>query len=304
MNTTPTAMSSDSAAPVGPPSSRGRWLVVAIAIGLVAVPLLWIEGPAEVSRWRCAAAAEAELDRDYPRALQQVDRAIQWNAADPDLYAYRASLKLHLKDLDGAREDSDRAVTLSSEGSLYALYQRVLVNQRRGDHASALRDVDHMLRMVSDGAPPQVLPTGRLFGMDYDNALNLRAYSCALAEQNIEQGLADIQEAFLRAGTEDIPAYLDTRGYLRYLAGDLAASERDMQRAVTLAEELLDRFRQEEPTGDPRIWSDNDRQLKEDLAVLLHHRGLVQQALKRPTEAGTDFQRAKELGYSPEDGVW
>ena len=112
------------------------------------------------------------------------------------MYAYRASLKLKLKDLDGALEDSNRAVLLASEGSTYAYYQRLWCNQRRGDHAAALEDVEKLVQMVSDGAPPQLLPTGQVFGMDYDNALNLRAYSRALGELEIEQGLADIQEAF------------------------------------------------------------------------------------------------------------
>ena len=85
LSTTPTATSSDSAVPTKPPSSRGRWLVVAIAIGLVAVPLLWTEVPVEIARWYCAAAAESELDDDFPKALQQVDRAIEWGGSQADI---------------------------------------------------------------------------------------------------------------------------------------------------------------------------------------------------------------------------
>ena len=66
---------------------------------------------------------------------------------------------------------------------------------------------------------------------------------------------------------------------------------------MTLAEEPLERFQQQEPVGDLRAWKRQERQLKEDLAVLLHHRGLVHQALQRPEQAAADFQRAEQYGY-------
>jgi tetratricopeptide (TPR) repeat protein len=312
LTTNPMALDSDSSASPAPPSPRGRWLVIAIAIGLVVVPWLWSAIPAEIARWYSAAAAEAaELENDVERALQHMDRAIRWNPREANLYAYRANLKLKQKDLDGAVVDADRAVNLSGNASLYPLTERVLVDQRRGDHARALRDADRIVQLAEEGAGPQVLPIGQAFQVDYAAALNLRAYARALAQQDIDQGLRDINQAFQRAGTEEIAEYLDTRGYLLYLAGKHEAADKDMQRAVELAEKSIAEFaavvegREVQGTDrDARMLRRRKRQLDETLAVLLHHRGLVHEALQRTEQAAADFERARQLGYSPQDGVW
>jgi tetratricopeptide (TPR) repeat protein len=275
---------------------------VAVAIGLVAVPLLWTEVPAEIARWYLAAAVEAQLDGDDTKALRQADRAIEWCDRSPELYAARASLELKLHDLDGALADADRAVALAP-GAIRALSQRVLVYQRRGEHERALMDVEKLVEVVRD-QPTASFATAMASDMAYEDALNLRAYSRALAGREIKQGLADIEQAFLRAGTENNPAYLDTRGFLRYLDGDFAGAESDLQRAVQLAEALLQAFRAQGASGDPRVRRDQERQLTEVLAVVLHHRGLVHEAFHRPEEAADDFRRAQQYGYSPEDGVW
>jgi tetratricopeptide (TPR) repeat protein len=303
-------LDSDSSSSSGPTASRGRWLVVAIAIGLVLVPWLWTAIPAEIARWYCAAAAEAELADATADALQRVNQAIRWNPREPNLLAYRADLLLKRKDVDGALNDADRAVQLAQGNSPYAFYQRILVHQRRGDHQEALRDVDRLLELASDGLEPELLPTGEILDLDYDELLNLRAYSRALAERDIQPALRDIDEAFRRAGSEDIAAYLDTRGYLYYLAGDLTAAEGDLQRAVELAEKALDLLKPVDPeesklTGrDALIRQQRQRALQQALAVMLHHRGLVHDALGRKEQAEEDLRRADQLGYSPEDGVW
>ena len=46
------------------------------------------------------------------------------------------------------------------------------------------------------------------------------------------------------------------------------------------------------------------RGARQELAVLLHHRGLIHQKLENVSQAAADLQRAQELGYSPADGVW
>jgi tetratricopeptide (TPR) repeat protein len=311
LTTNPMTLDSDSTAPPASPASRGRWLVVAIAIGLVIVPWLWTAIPAEIGRWYCAAAAEAELEDQTAHALQRMDQAIEWSPHDANFYSYRASLKLKSKDLNGALEDANRAVALAGEASIYPLYQRVLVYQRRSDHSHALKDVERLVELASDGRQTQVLPTGEPLALDYDQALNLRAYARALAQQEIELGLLDIEQAFQRAGTEEIAAYLDTRGYLFYLAGDFAVAEHDMQRAVELAEEAMQQFksaldgRVAKLSGrDARLWQRQRRALQENLAVMLQHRGLVHEALQRTEQASDDFRRAQQFGYSPEDGVW
>jgi hypothetical protein len=291
--------------PSTPSPSRGRWWVVAVAVALVAVPLLWAEVPAEIARWYRAAADESELDEDHATALQQMNHAISWNNGDPLLYAHRAALRMEQKDLNGALEDCDRALAIAPPvKSSYALYQRALVYQRLGKHDLALMDIEQLVDLARQGAQPHLVSGDQVFGLDYPAALNLRAYARALAEQDVELGLKDIEEAFQRTGSDDNAAYLDTRGYLRYLAGDLTEAQQDTERAVRMAEQSLAVFESQEPVGDPRVRARQHKQLQQELGVLLQHRGLVYQALQHAEQAADDFRRAEEYGYNPADGVW
>ena len=288
-----------------PRPSRGRWWVVAVAVALVAVPLLWAEVPAEIARWYLAAAAEAELDEAYGLALEKMDHAIGWNDRDPLLYAYRSALRMTMKDLDGAVEDCNTALDIAPTRSAnFALYQRALAYQRLGTHDLALKDIDQLVEMARQGTQPQVLSGDQVFALDYPASLNLRAYARALAQQDVELGLKDIDEAFRRSGDDDNAAYLDTRGYLRYLAGDLSGALEDAERAVQMRDQVMVALEGQEPVGDQRVWSRQRRQLTEELAVLLQHRGLIHEALQHPEQAAEDLRRAEQYGYSPADGIW
>jgi tetratricopeptide (TPR) repeat protein len=145
--------------------------------------------------------------------------------------------------------------------------------------------------------------------LTYPVALNYRAYARALANQDPEKGLDDMQQAFDLLKSDNDFAYLDTRGYLYYLAGDVDAALSDMERAVRLAESALARFRagqteQLEQGFDVKLLRRQNELFEQNLAVLCHHRGLVYRALGREQEAADDLTRADELGYDPENGVW
>ena len=55
---------------------------------------------------------------------------------------------------------------------------------------------------------------------------------------------------------------------------------------------------------DPQYVEQRTRQLREDLAVMYQHRGLILEKRGQQAEADADFVKAKEFGYSPENGVW
>ena len=96
---------------------------------------------------------------------------------------------------------------------------------------------------------------------------------------------------------------LDTRGYLRYLAGeDLHGARDDLERAIDLAEASvrIDLPGQQATTSAHELESSEAN----DLAVLYHHRGLIYEKLGRSDEAAVDLELARKLGYDPKQGVW
>ena len=259
--------------------------------------MIWTAVPAEVSRWYRDAATEAELDSDHEKALEYIDRAIQWNPHEANLFLQRAQTRLDVGQLEEALEDCNHALELEPENRLVTVYQRLLIHQRKGDHDQALVDADEIVKLSTD--QPAASP------MSFDNALNLRAYARALANQQIKEGLQDIENAMVRqGGGNDNAAFLDTRGYLRYLDGDAEAALPDMERAVELAEARTERLEDEPKPGELSVWREQERLARKELAVLYQHRGLVYEKLGQQEKAAQDFARALENGYSPEDGVW
>lgn len=189
-----------------PPSTGARkwtWLFVLGAVLIVVGPILARGVPAEIARWYAAAAAEAELDGDDPRAVQRLGQALRWRPDDPDLLVHRAELRLRWNDRAGSLADCERALQLTTGGQqVEALEQRIAVYQRMGNHKAALQDADRLLELVA-AAPNRELDLGRGRILSYPGALNNRAYACALAEQKVEQGLEDIQQAFDVIGSEE-----------------------------------------------------------------------------------------------------
>ncbi len=303
-STTPAFTPGEAPRPPRRSGQVGRWIAVSGAVLLVLGPLVIMGLPPEIARWYRAAAEEASLDEDYESAIRKLDEALRWDPDDPLLLIARARMKLQLKDLSGSLEDTQRGIELQGDDFASGLMQRMLVQQRLGNHEAAIADataiVDLMeeLASLSEAANPA-----------YADALNARAYARALGEIDIDQALEDIEKAFELLGTEDNAAYLDTRGYLYYLADDIENALTDMERSVQLAEDdrsaIVMRRDERIRNGVDERWVDRfEQSAEENLAVLYQHRGLVYEMLGREEEAAEDFRRAEEFGYSPEDGVW
>ncbi len=286
----------------------GTRLVILATVTLVLGPVLMQFVPEEVARWYLAAAREAELGGDSQRAEQYLSGALEWLPDRPTLLVARGRHRLAQKKYQAALQDAQRAIELSG-GTLPDVFElRMLIFQRLGRHDEAIADADRLVQLVAE-APGMVLKTadGRL--LTYPSVLNTRAYARALAGKQIEQGLSDIELAFSAAGNENNYAMLDTRGYLRYLAGDLQEALQDLQRAIELGEAEFQAVQGrlgQEPVfiEDPRKRARVERLFREELAVLYHHRGLVHRALGDDAQAEKDLQRADQYGYDPESGVW
>lgn len=304
-----------SPSPLGTPDDvparpqRWRWLAVLCALLIVAGPMLVAGVPVEISRWYQAAAREADLNGDFALAVQRQGQAIRWCPYDPKLRVRRAELRLKMHDLAGSLEDCNGALEAATGGDVIAaLVQRMRTYQRLGRHADALVDTDRIVEIVSQ-APDNEVALDDGSAVNYPVALNYRAYARALANQDVAAGLADIERAFQLLGSENEWAFLDTRGYLRYLQGDVAAALPDLDRAVQMAEAERGRFhaRQTQLLAeglDAKTLQRLNEQQDQNLAVMYHHRGLALQKLGREAEAQQQLARADELGYDPNNGVW
>ncbi len=276
----------------------GRIFLVALLMAIVAAivvesPLVdwarssWVEFLAK------RAIEKYQLD-DLQGALRDMDLAIAWLPADTnepldaELHRFRASWRLENKQIDEAMEDATRAVELRPNTSDPYL-TRSIVFQRLGNHERAIADLDLAVKF---GA-------GR-----NDEALNARAYARALANVELEEGLADIGQAL--AAVPNNPDFLDTRGYLYLLHGDTDEALVDMERAVAVAQQQravqLDRIGR--VAASPKQFERVKRLLDEKLSVMFHHRGEVYEKLGRLDEAASDLNKAEKLGYNPAEGVY
>lgn len=274
----------------------GGWIAIILCLLLVLGPLLVMGFPHEVARWLQAAAKESVLNEDLESASNYLDQAIQWAPDHSSLYLQRSGIRLQQNDVSGSLEDCERTLQLNGAGFVDGLMQRLLVYQRMGQHELALADADRMVEESTNALERAV-------------ALNTRAYGRALAKLEPQKGLDDIQAAFEALGTEDNPAFLDTRGYLFYQTGNFEQALVDMELALQMSEDdrsnaAMQRETWLEQGGDERLLVRQERQVDESLAVLYQHRALVYEALGRTEEANADFKLAEEYGYNPELGIW
>ena len=257
---------------VPPPGlSRSQRRIVRGVILLVLLPVGWSAIRTEIGFWYAADSQRALINGEITRSVRLLDKALEW---DPDNLGHtieRCSRKLQTGDADWALADSDHALRLAR---------------------AAAAD-----QLTSDSVSNLVA------------ALNLRAYAYALAEESLEEALENVEEAFDILGQETNAAMLDTRAYLKYLLGDYEGGLMDAERAVDLKERQLryDRhslLRHRMDQLDTKLLEFKDRQLDEMMAVYYQHRGLLYDAVGRSEEATKDLERAEQLGFNPENGVW
>lgn len=267
-------------------SHRGALLLIFFVLGLMSTPLLLEWWPAEAARWQVATAAEQHLDGDTEGALQTLDEAIARLPESGDLYLQRARYNLALKQYETAIEDLEQAL-VAGAAIEQVLLLRSHVYHHMGRHDDAIKDCLELLRMSKE---------------DYIGstavALNNLAYARALAKSDLDEALKNIDEAIRLAGAD--PTYLDTRGYIRHLLGDYDGALIDMDRSIEGVEKLYT-GRYVDVFPDARLYqADRDQ----TIAVLLYHRSLVYDKLRRREDAENDRERVRELGFEPNDSLF
>jgi tetratricopeptide (TPR) repeat protein len=293
---------SHSEEPQSDPQKVDRKLSWRLRIGVLVVlgaGILYYVVPREIARWQMAAAMAAAADGDFELAIFKADKAIHSHPNSATLYAQRANIRRQMEDFQAAEQDLDKALDVSpSVPEFY--YHRAIVRQRLSKHEAAVRDLDRYIELVTNEPLDSKKARER-----YADGLNSRAYVRAIGNLEITEGLSDIEKAFLVLGSEDSAALLDTRGYLLYLDGQYSRAKVDLEKAVGIASAELRQF----PESAKGYFTDKqataDRKtLEQNLAVMLHHRGLVYKELQQHQAAEADLKQAKELGYDPAKGIF
>jgi tetratricopeptide (TPR) repeat protein len=251
--------------------NKSQRLIIWATLLLLGVPLAWGALQREVAKWHATAAYEASLADKPQLAIEKMDRALAWDANSIDHLVTRCGYKL-----------------------------------RSGNAKAAIGDAELALRLARAAAADRL----NLYSANnLIRTLNTHAYVLALAEQDLDLALENINEALSMVGQPTSGGMLDTRAYVRYLVGDFEGGLEDAESAVELYERYRRKsratLRQQARTAiDKRPWDHADQELDEGMAVFYQHRGLLYAATERSEEAEKDFERAAALGYDPAQGVW
>jgi tetratricopeptide (TPR) repeat protein len=289
------AKSTDPQAPV--PSrkrARGtftiRLMLVMVAVGAGVMALVRAELTEPVSKavaeWLASHATDKHAADDLDGALRDLDRALAWSDKSPAIFAMRGQVRLEKGDVVGSLADFNKLVSLVPHSSrAYVLRSASL--QRLERHEDAIRDVSQAVQLhSSDG-----------------NLLNARAYTRAIAGQELDQALADIEEAIRLEGENS--HYLDTQGYIRYLMGQHDRALADLDRALAIdQDDVLPGFLLSGHPHRARMLAREKRLNEQNLAVMYHHRGQIHEALGNLEQAQSDLRRGDALGYNPAAGVY
>jgi tetratricopeptide (TPR) repeat protein len=274
----------------GRPSRTKRWVVLLIAAGVLLPAIVGPElvplAKQAVVRWSLERAFACEARDDVAGAVAELGRAVAWHGDDPSLLAARAMLRLENGDPVGAQQDADRAVMLSP-GRSEAYRVRSIVHVCTGRPEAALADVARVVDLAGDGNA---------------EAINLRAYVRGLVGREIDQGLDEI-ERLMMGMPEPPPEYLDTRGFLRHLAGRQEGALADLDAAIEQTHLQRRQMMRLRGHMDGIQLLQGMRSLDHALAVMCHHRGLVLAALGQSEQAQADFDAARQKGFAPERGI-
>lgn len=285
--------------------AAGAVLFLALALWPVARGLSRVV----MARWWHAQADAHALAGNYKQAVADMDQAIAMAPTNLNYYAERAKFRLEAGDFTGSLADYEHIIK-ANPGYADAYAYRSRVAQRQGRYADAVPDLTKALELSTATEP---------------EPWNNRAYGRALAKVELPEALTDVERALklLKLQKPKVPdsaknaellrsyydrteaSYLDTRGYVHHLLGNQEQALADLNRALDLQENCRKLFvaaAEKAELAAPQL--DLLRKEFDHVdAVMLHHRGLVQQALGHEKEANADLQWAEELGYNPAAGV-
>jgi tetratricopeptide (TPR) repeat protein len=268
-----------------------RLVLLVVLFGVIAPvvfgPQIMAAGRSAVAHWLSSRAEDKFLQGNFGGAIHDANWAIGWSPESRELYFLRAQCREKVDDLNGSLADWNQSIGLTTSSVELSLVHscRSWVYVRLEKYHEAIDDASQAVRLS---------PTA--------SNLNTRAYVRALANMELPDGLADINKALEETG-EDNPEFLDTRGYLLHLLDRNDEALKDLDRAVHLTERFKLTMHLQRNALDPHSWQAQVKEANHSLAVMYHHRGLVNDKLNRKEDSEQDLRHGDQLGYNPARGV-
>lgn len=310
----------------GPANPNVVRFVTLFFLGALAV-IVAVLGRGEVARWHHAAALNALAEQRYEDAAESADKALEWQPENSQLIDLRAYVKMESGDFEGCLADFDEQLALAAEDGVTDERDILLLTQK-AQALHQLRRFPELLKIwdsiISFRKEEFRLRDDFNSRSEYAQALNNRAYMVAQAASiaesdevsetyDLSKALNEIRLAIdlQNSGEDDSEdaMLIDTLGYLLLMDNQNAEAIQVLERATELTEaenkvqRVLIQSKMQSAT-DQRPFQDRLRLLNEQYAVILHHRGEAYLANNELDKATADFQKAKQLGYDPENGVW
>lgn len=247
--------SGDSSPPLRPSRWVARIIFVLVIVGLLGV-LAYNEAPREMARLHNAWATEQFYKGELDQALETVNRGLDWNDEDPDLYFLRARVQNERREFLDALKDADLALKLGVTDQLQLYWLRSEIHQRLDQHEAALED----WRLAQD--PAQAAGV-----YNEDTWLNGTAYVRAVGDFDLDAALNDVEQAIEQFGGDFNVAQ---RG------GVLLLEVGDPKQAVRLFSQALDMTAQDAKRVEKQL--ETAREARDFLGEFVDPTSLEQQA--------------------------
>lgn len=284
-------------APKGNVGARIRWVLRMAIVAAIGVAL-WNHfdvGPKlrdGFAGYLHGQAVRLYHKNDLPGALAAADRAVRWSPENADILWTRCQLRRLSKDYQGALEDAEQIAALDpAEHEVHEMRRELCFLMH--DHR---KSVDIVTELLGKGIGQRAMQ------------LNNRAYSRALGDFELEGALADIDEAISLTENPN-SSYIDTRAYVLYRLKKYPEALKEINLAIEMTERAyrkigggIDLFHPQRRNG--RFPVEQLERVKENLAVMYHHRGEIYQEQGKTDEATKDFAIADQFGFDPENGIY
>lgn len=237
---------------------------------------------------------------DYPAALAEAEKAVGWSPNDTQLLLIRSEMRRLNKDYRGALADAEAVAALKPDDRYASDIRRTMYHMLH-EHRKAVEAATEALdRKIGDRA----------------GLLNDRAYARAVGDFEIDQALADIDEAIqLRKGDnrsdgdDGVASFLDTKAYVLFRRKQYPEALKELDPAIAHTEREHKELELRLTGGVRRRPDDRDpfsklQRVEHNLAVMYHHRGEIYEQQGKAAEAKRDFEAAVDLGFNPAEGVY
>jgi tetratricopeptide (TPR) repeat protein len=287
----PSSEQGNESAPPG--NRRTTAVVVALAIALVAIPLLIVVLPVEIAHWHLAAASVKQKEGDVEGAEALLDKALDYAPDDASVHRFRCRILRDCELLEESLAAADRALELAP-GDRMTQLERAQTLMDMARFSEAVRSIEATLD-----------PDSELGNANLHELLNFLAYARSLAGEKLDLALEEINQA-LEYDPGDAAEKLDTRGVIHYQLGEHEQALEDLNQAVAGSdlrefEHTAEAVRQIESAESIETQREQARM---SLAVMLYHRGLVYEAIDKQEQAESDYAKVRELGFEPNEGLY